>query len=118
MPPVDGFLSTCVHDCGPMVERLSEFPWIVVRVGCNLCGRSGQYRLARLAARFGPEISLDDLLDRLAADRPWRRHTGRRRAGKYEVKCHACYADIMFSCPPPDLPLAMRRLRVVRGGRD
>jgi hypothetical protein len=100
-----------------MVERLSDFPWIVVRVGCNLCGRNGQYRLARLAARFGPEISLDDLLDRLAADCPWRRRPSQRRAGKYEVKCHACYADLMFSRPPPDLPPEMRRLRVVRGGK-
>ncbi len=91
-----------------MVERL---------VACDLCGRSGQYRLARLVARFGPEISLDDLLDWLAADCPWRRRPGLRRAGKYEVKCHACYADLMFSRPPPDLPPEMRPLRVVRGGK-
>jgi hypothetical protein len=103
-----------MKECGPMVERLSDFPWIVVRVGCNLCGRNGQYRLA---ARFGPDISLDDLLDRLAADCPWRRPPGQRRAGKYDAKCHACYADLMFSRPPPDLPPAMRRLRVVIGGK-
>jgi hypothetical protein len=100
-----------------MVERLYELPWIVVRVGCNLCGRIGQYRLARLAARFGPEIRLDDLLDRLAADCPWRRHPGQRRAGKYDVKCHAAFEDLIFTRPPPDLPPAMRRLRVVRGGK-
>ncbi len=89
-----------------MVERL---------VACDLCGRNGQYRLARLAASFGPEISLDDLLDRLASDCPWRRCPGQRHAGKYEVECHACYADLMFSRPPPDLPPEMRGLRVVRG---
>ena len=100
-----------------MVERLSDFPWILVRVGCNLCGRNGQYRLARLAARFGPEISLDDLLDRLAADCPWRRRPGQRRAGKYDVKCHACYGDLMFSNPPPNLPPSMRKLRVLPGGK-
>jgi hypothetical protein len=41
-----------------MMERLSDFPWVVVRVGCNLCRRKGEYRLARLAAKYGPEISL------------------------------------------------------------
>jgi hypothetical protein len=101
-----------------MVERLSEFPWIMVRIGCNLCGRSGQYRLARLAARFGPEISLDELLDRLAADCPWRRRLNLRRAGKYDVKCHACYVDLMFTQPSPDLPPAMRKLRVLPGGKQ
>ena len=40
-----------------MVERLSEFPWVVVRVGCGLCNRKGEYRLARLAAKYGSEIA-------------------------------------------------------------
>ncbi len=100
-----------------MVERLSEFPWVVVRIGCNLCNREGQYRLARLAAKFGPEIPLVDLLDKLAADCPWRPEQGRRSPGKYQPKCHACFVDLMFSRPPPDLPPPMRRLRVISGGK-
>ncbi len=100
-----------------MVERLSEFPWVVVRIGCNLCNREGQYRLARLAAKFGPEIPLVDLLDKLAADCPWRPEQGRRSPGKYQPKCHACFVDLLFSQPPPDLPPPMRRLRVISGGK-
>ena len=28
-----------------------------VRIACRVCSRRGSYRLARLAAKFGPEIS-------------------------------------------------------------
>lgn len=100
------------------MERLSQFPWVTVRIGCNLCDRQGSYRLARLAAKFGPEISLDDLLDRLAADCPWRTGQGERPPGKYHPKCHACFVDLMFNQPPPDLPPPMRRLRVIEGGKN
>jgi len=48
--------------------RLVAFPYVVVRLGCELCKRQGRYRLARLAAKFGAEIQLADLLDRLTAD--------------------------------------------------
>jgi hypothetical protein len=39
---------------------------------CRLCSRNGGYRLARLAAKFGPEIGLRDLLDRFSYDCLWR----------------------------------------------
>lgn len=89
-----------------MVERLSEFPWVVVRVVCNLCNRSGSYKLARLAARYGPDIALDDLLDRLAGDCPWRPRKGERKPAKYSARhCHACFKDLMFQPDArPDLP--------------
>jgi hypothetical protein len=67
----------------------------------DLCHRQGAYRLARLAARFGPEISLPELLDRLALDCPYRRGPGERRAGKYEPKCHARLPDIDTPTPRP-----------------
>jgi hypothetical protein len=50
------------HDC------LAMYPFVVVRIGCRVCSRRGSYRLARLAAKFGPEISLRDLTDRFSYD--------------------------------------------------
>jgi hypothetical protein len=41
---------------------------IVVRLRCDVCQRSGLYRLARLAAKYESEILLDDLLVRLSVD--------------------------------------------------
>jgi hypothetical protein len=56
---------------------------------------------------FGAEILLDDLLLRLSADCPWR--------DEPRGTCHARFADLPPQ-RPPDLPPAMMRLRVVRGG--
>ena len=44
-------------------DRLAFYPFVVVRIACRVCSRSGSYRLARLAAKFGPEITLRDLTD-------------------------------------------------------
>jgi hypothetical protein len=46
-------------------DRLASYPFVVVRIACRVCSRNGAYRLARLAAKFGPEIGLRDLLYRL-----------------------------------------------------
>ena len=53
------------------MRRLVDFPYVLVRIRCNICKRAGAYRLARLAVKFGSEILLDDLLVRLSADCPW-----------------------------------------------
>jgi hypothetical protein len=45
-------------------DRLAFYPFVVVRIACRGCSRNGAYRLARLAAKFGPEIGLRDLLNR------------------------------------------------------
>jgi hypothetical protein len=45
------------------------YPFVVVRIACRVCARRGSYRLARLAAKFGPEVSLRDLTDRHNASR-------------------------------------------------
>ena len=55
-----------------MPDRLSDFPWVIVRIACRSCRRHGSYRLARVAEAHGAEISLDDLLARLTADCPLR----------------------------------------------
>ena len=54
------------------VQRLVDFPYVLVRLRCDTCKRAGAYRLARLGVEYGAEILLDDLLVRLSADCPWR----------------------------------------------
>ena len=56
------------------LQRLSDFPWVIVRIDCPLCPRrKGQYRLARLAEKYGADVQLCDLLDRIALDCPRRK---------------------------------------------
>ena len=38
-------------------DRLAFYPFVVVRIACRVCSRNGAYRLARLAAKFGPDQS-------------------------------------------------------------
>ena len=101
-----------------MVERLSEFLFVLVRVGCNLCHRHGEYRLARLAAKYGPEITLGELLDRIALDCPWRRHPKQRPAGKYDAHCGAYFPDLDRPPRPPDVPSCKRKLTLIVGGKS
>ena len=62
-------------------DRLAFYPFVVVRIGCRRCSRKGAYRLARLAAKFGPEITLRDLTERFSYDRLWRAEA-RSKKGK------------------------------------
>ena len=48
--------------------QLSEYPYVVVRIGCSKCSRKGSYRLARLADRYGAEAALHSVLTMLSAD--------------------------------------------------
>jgi|tagenome__1003787_1003787.scaffolds.fasta_scaffold19741031_2 hypothetical protein len=55
-------------------SRVSDYPFVIVCVGCQFSPRSGAFCLAQLAAKYGPEIDLWALLNALASDcRP--RHT-------------------------------------------
>lgn len=100
------------------MDRLSSYPFVVVRIGCDLCHRRGRYRLARLAAKFGPEIPLDELLWRLAFDCPWQEGPHRRVGNQYVPKCRARFVDLTGPRRPPDLPPAMMGLRLIQGGRE
>ena len=91
------------------VRRLVDFPYVLVRLRCDVCKRAGAYRLARLAVKYGAEILLDDLIVRLSADCPWR--------DEPRGSCGARFADLPPSFPP-DLPPALLRLRVVKGGKS
>jgi hypothetical protein len=103
-----------------MVERLSDFPWVIVRVDCPLCPhRKGQYRLARLAAEFGADIELCDLLDSIALDCPRRLLPWERPPTQDDPRCKARFTDLEATRhPPPDLPPMMRKFTVVQGGKS
>jgi hypothetical protein len=90
------------------VRRLVDFPYVLVRLRCDTCKRAGAYRLARLAVKYGAEILLDDLIVRLSADCPWRDDPRGTWGARFED---------MPPRRPPDLPGALMRFRVVRGGR-
>ena len=90
------------------MDRLSSFPYVVVRVACTFCPkRRGVYRLARLAERFGAEVPLEELIQHLSADCPWqddpKRPGARRRGNLYVPRCHAHFPDL-WHAPPADLP--------------
>jgi hypothetical protein len=97
-----------------MVERLSEYPYVIVRLACRYCPRRGSYRAVRLAAKYGAEITLFDLLDKLAFDCVWRRPPGARPPNQYDPKCGATFIDLEEPSPPHDVPPSARRLRVVK----
>lgn len=93
-----------------MQDALLTYPYVIVRLRCDDCHRHGGYRLIRLALKYGPDITLDDLLIQLTKDCPWLETRGRFARG-----CKAYYAD--FGNPPraPDMPA--QPLRLVAGGR-
>lgn len=87
--------------------RLSSYPYVVVRIDCTKCSRKGQYRLARLADRYGAEVELMILLGHLAGDCKYRdakRHI-------YDF-CGAYFMDL-GGARPPDEPRALTKLRIV-----
>ena len=53
--------------------------FVVVRIARRVCARRGCYRLARLAAKYGPEITLRDLTDRFSYDCLWRAEARSKR---------------------------------------
>jgi hypothetical protein len=91
-------------------DCLAHYPFVVVRIACRVCSRRGSYRLARLAAKFGPEISLRDLTERFSYDRLWRTEA-RSRKGK-----SACgvYLPDLEQPRPPDAPRGLVKLRLVK----
>ena len=86
----------------PPPTRLSDFPWVIARVSCRLCPRRGQYRIVRLAARYGPDVELERLLEILAADCQWMRPG--RKARAYEARCGVRFTDVDGRGPGPDMP--------------
>lgn len=87
---------------------------MVVNVDCRLCPRKGCYRLARLAAKLGPEAALDDVLSALAVDCHLYRRDAKPRA--YEARCGIRLTDLWMAFqPPPDDPSDAPALRMICG---
>lgn len=87
------------------VPCMAHYPRVQVRVACGMCpNRWAVYSLARLAARYGSETPLDDVLAGIAADCPYPRHDpgpAVRKPPKYNARCHAYFPDLV---PPPRPP--------------
>ena len=96
--------------------KLLLYPYIIVRIRCALCMHDKNYRLARLSARFGVDIEMDDLLVRLTHDCSLR-HEPRKRSRIPRLRCQACFIDLR-NPRPPDLPPASQGLHVIQVGRD
>ena len=92
-------------------DSLALYPFVVVRIACRQCSRKGAYRLARLAAKFGPEITLRDLTNRFSYDCMWRAEA---RSKKGKSACGVYLPDLEHK-RPPDLPPGMVKLRLVKG---
>ena len=86
-------------------RTLAEYPWVVVSVSCKLCARRGVYRLARLAARYGPDQTLDGLLADLAHTCPY----WRTKPRQYEVRRGARFEDLDRP-RPEDVPGRQREV--------
>ena len=95
--------------------RLSGYPYVVVRIACSKCARSGAYRLARLADRYGAEAQMNSVLAMLSADC---KLAERGRPGIN--RCGAFFPDLSGDGPrlPPDdfLPRKRPRLKLVDDG--
>jgi len=71
-----------------------------------------------LAEKFGADIQLCDLIDRIAFDCPKKSLPWERPPGQYDPKCNARFTGLQaVSSPPQDLPPMMRKLTVIQGGK-
>jgi hypothetical protein len=60
----------------------------VLRISCDKCGRSGQYRVDRLIMRYGIDAKLFDWFDEITADGP------RKQAGNLNDQCGTRCPDL------------------------
>lgn len=96
---------------------LRRYPWVVVRFACQFCRRGGDVRLAVLAARYGPDVSMGRLVDRFRYGCPWSPDNPTRKPQKYGMKCGGYCPDLLRT-GPPDLPPSLSGLTLIEGGRE
>ena len=86
-------------------DKLSNYPFVRVRVQCVRCSRNGDLSLARLAQKLGADTSLWDVMEHLTFDCPRRR----RKYGKLYAPCYARLIDLTAEQRrPSDLPSGYR----------
>jgi hypothetical protein len=66
--------------------HLSEYPGEMVRLSCEKCGRSGQYRKQKLIERYGADMRLPDLREEIAQC---------KRQGQMHDACMVRYIDLI-----------------------
>jgi hypothetical protein len=66
--------------------QLLEYPGEMVRLSCEKCGRSGQYRKQTLTKRYGANMRLPDLREEIAKC---------RRHGQTHDACMVHYVDLV-----------------------
>jgi hypothetical protein len=100
-------------------NTLVSYPYVIVRIACDRCNRQGGFRLARLAAKYGADYPMDQLLADLAHRDCGHRPENQRKGKRWtiaEKRCQAYYPDLERPMPPPDLPAApasQKGLRIV-----
>lgn len=85
--------------------RLRDYPYVRVRVACVWCPRrQGDYRLADLAARLGPDCTLADALERISRrcrrPKPW----NVRGPNAYAPWCRATFVNLGKPADEPTPP--------------
>jgi len=66
--------------------QLSEYLGDLVRLSCEKCGRSGQYRKQKLIERYGADMRLPDLREEIAQC---------ERRGQMHDACMVRYPDLI-----------------------
>lgn len=95
---------------------LRRYPWVVVRFACQFCRRGGDVRLAVLAAKYGPDITLGRLVAKFCRECPWSPYNPERKPQKYSMKCGGYCPDLRRG-GPPDLPPSLSGLTLIEGGQ-
>lgn len=95
---------------------LRDYPWVLVRFRCHFCQRAGDARLAVLAARYGPSTMVGELLRIFMGRCDWSSFNPAYKPQKYGMKCGGYMPDL-GRIGPPDLPPALRGLKLVEGGK-
>jgi hypothetical protein len=95
---------------------LREYPYVVVRFRCTVCRRQADVRLAVLAAKFGPNVSLGRLVGMFVDGCWWSPRNLARKPQKYGMKCGGHCPDL-YRPGPPDLPPVMTGLTLIEGGK-
>jgi hypothetical protein len=91
-------------------DCLAHYPFVVVGIASRAYSRRGSYRLARLAAKFGPEITPHDLVEKFSHDCLWRAEA-RTQAGKSSC---GVYLPDLEQPRPPDAPPGLVKLQLVK----
>ena len=95
-----------------MVDHLSNYPYVILNLGCRFCSRRGSYRIVRLAAKYGAEVDMRELLRHLAGDCEYWRPSHPYRKG-----CGVYFPDLEPPPRPPDLPPTMIPPKLIIGGK-